>query len=160
MIGALLPVVLLFTTLALYLGFVPRRGVLPAIAVLIVASTAAFFIMARMPGHEAALPILWAWVIVIAASIHFTATRRVAVAIAFAGAAGATSGWLVAAQGHPSDLIVALPCILLCVPARLIVARGWSIAIRIVASWLIAVAMLVALLPLVHTPGYVPDHME
>jgi hypothetical protein len=39
--------------------------------------------------------------------------------------------------------------------------RRVSIALRVVASWLIAVAVLGALLHFLPvTPGYVPDHME
>jgi len=46
-------------------------------------------------------------------------------------------------------------------PAAWIADRRVLIALRVVASWLIAVAMLGALLQLLPvTPGYVPDHME
>ncbi|HEV7446690.1 MAG TPA: hypothetical protein VGO18_29245 [Steroidobacteraceae bacterium] len=63
-----------------------------------------------------------------------------------------------------------LPAILLCaaagavlalLPAAWIADRRLLIALRVVASWLIAVAMLGAMLQLVPvTPGYMPDHME
>jgi hypothetical protein len=46
-------------------------------------------------------------------------------------------------------------------PAVWIVDRRVLIAVRVVASWLIAVAMLGALLQFLPvTPGYMPDHME
>ncbi len=160
MIGAMLPVALLFTTLALFLGFVPKRAVLPAIGVLVATSAAAAMTGGQLPYPGASLPMLWACLIVIAVCVHIAAARQASLAIAFAGAAGIAGGLLIAVQGSLRDLMLALPCVLLCVPARLIVARGWSIALRVLASWLVAVAMLVAFLPLVHTPGYVPDHME
>lgn len=63
-----------------------------------------------------------------------------------------------------------LPATLLCAAAGLLLARlpaAWIvdrrvlIALRMVASWLIAVAMLGALLQFLPvTPGYMPDHME
>jgi hypothetical protein len=54
-----------------------------------------------------------------------------------------------------SGLLLAL------LPAAWIANRRVLIALRVVASWLIAVAMLGALLQLLPvTPGYVPDHME
>jgi hypothetical protein len=63
-----------------------------------------------------------------------------------------------------------LPAVLLCAAAGLVLARlpaAWIvdrrvlIALRIVASWLIAVAMLGALLQFLPvTPGYMADHME
>ena len=42
----------------------------------------------------------------------------------------------------------------------MIVSRGWGIAVKVVASWLAAVAILATMLSLVPTPGYMPDHME
>jgi hypothetical protein len=46
-------------------------------------------------------------------------------------------------------------------PAVWIVDRRVLIALRVVASWLIAVAMLGAMLQFLPvTPGYMPDHME
>jgi hypothetical protein len=46
-------------------------------------------------------------------------------------------------------------------PAAWITDRRVLIALRVVASWLIAVAMLGAMLQFLPvTPGYMPDHME
>jgi len=46
-------------------------------------------------------------------------------------------------------------------PAVWTVDRRVLIALRVVASWLIAVALLGAMLQLIPvTPGYMPDHME
>jgi hypothetical protein len=63
-----------------------------------------------------------------------------------------------------------LPAVALCAAAGLVLARlpaAWIvdrrvlIALRVVASWLIAVAMLGALLQFLPvTPGYMADHME
>jgi hypothetical protein len=63
-----------------------------------------------------------------------------------------------------------LPAVALCAAGGLVLARlpaAWItdrrvvIALRIVASWLIAVAMLGAMLHFLPvTPGYMPDHME
>jgi urease accessory protein len=71
------------------------------------------------------------------------------------------SGAGVGSAGSPTVLIV-LPCLLL-----LLVAAAWliksdrPIVIKIVASWLIAIAVLTATLPFLSvTPGYLPDHME
>jgi len=46
-------------------------------------------------------------------------------------------------------------------PAEWTVDRRVLIAVRVVASWLIAVALLGAMLQFIPvTPGYLPDHME
>lgn len=79
-------------------------------------------------------------------------------------AAGANSGlWagaVVAVAGIRADLIVALPCILLFAIGIPVVRRNWGIGLKVVASWLAAVAILATMLSMVPTPGYTPDHME
>ncbi|MFL6600938.1 MAG: hypothetical protein ACJ8R9_06360 [Steroidobacteraceae bacterium] len=51
--------------------------------------------------------------------------------------------------------------LLVILPAVWITNRRVLIALRVLASWLIAVAMLGALLQFLPvTPGYIPDHME
>ena len=55
---------------------------------------------------------------------------------------------------------MALPWVLVTVPAAWLIAHGRGIAVKIVSSWLIAIALLSAALPLTPTPGYEPDHLE
>jgi hypothetical protein len=51
--------------------------------------------------------------------------------------------------------------LLACLPAAWVTNRRVLIALRVAASWLIAVAMLGALLQFLPvTPGYLPDHLE
>jgi hypothetical protein len=57
-------------------------------------------------------------------------------------------------------LYLGAPAILALAPGRWLVRRKASIVLRVAASWLMAIAGLEALLPLVSTPGYRPDHME
>jgi hypothetical protein len=61
----------------------------------------------------------------------------------------------------PVVLCAAAGLVLAFLPATWIVDRRVLTALRVVASWLIAVAMLGALLQFLPvTPGYMPDHME
>ena len=74
---------------------------------------------------------------------------------------GIWAGGVIALAGLPLDLIKSLPLALLCLPGGWIVARGQSIVIKVMASWLIAVGVLALSLqwaPI--TPGYKPDHMD
>lgn len=66
------------------------------------------------------------------------------------------------AQVLPAVLLWAAGGLVLArLPAAWIADRRVLIALRIVASWLIAVAMLGAMLHFLPvTPGYLPDHME
>ena len=58
------------------------------------------------------------------------------------------------------DLAIALPCVLILLVGRPVVVGGWGIGVKVVASWLTAVAILATMVSLTPTPGYVQDHME
>jgi fatty acid desaturase len=66
------------------------------------------------------------------------------------------------AQVLPAVVLCAAAGLLLALlPASLIADRRVLLALRVIGSWLIAVAMLGVLLQLLPvTPGYLPDHME
>jgi hypothetical protein len=72
---------------------------------------------------------------------------------------GLWSGAVAAASAQFSSL-VALPLVLLLFPARWIVQRDRAIVLQVLSGWLVAVALLMAALPLITTAGYEPDHME
>jgi hypothetical protein len=58
-------------------------------------------------------------------------------------------------------LCAAAGLLLALLPASRITDRRVLLTLRVIASWLIAVAMLGALLQFLPvTPGYLPDHME
>lgn len=74
---------------------------------------------------------------------------------------GIWAGAVISVAGHKVDLLLAIPCTLTLLPASWAVRRGGSIAVKIVSSWLIAVAILAATLQFLPvTPGYLPDHMD
>jgi hypothetical protein len=66
------------------------------------------------------------------------------------------------AQVLPAVVLCAVAGLLLAVlPASLTADRRVLLALKVIGSWLIAVAMLGALLQFLPvTPGYLPDHME
>jgi hypothetical protein len=74
--------------------------------------------------------------------------------------AGLWAGQVVHTDGHAANLMMALPLVMLCVPARWLVKTGRGIALKVVASWLMAIAGMEMVLTLIPTPGYMPDHME
>lgn len=74
--------------------------------------------------------------------------------------AGLWCGLLVALGGSPSVLLEVAPWVLLCLPGAWLVKTGKGVAIKVVSSWLIAIAVLAAALSTVPLPGYMPDHME
>ncbi len=83
--------------------------------------------------------------------------QRAVVVVALAGAVVAGLGLGVAP--NPARSYPALFGLMTAVPALIAERYNFGIAARVVASWLIAVAVLAAVLPYVIAhPGYVPDH--
>ena len=159
--GGALPPALLAAALGFALAFAPRRAIAPGVAVFV--GGAAAFSLARIDPAwtDAIFYGCWASVILTALSVHLPKTLELRAGVLLAANAGLWAGAVIAAAGTPFDLAKALPWVLLCLPARLLVSRRMGIAIKVVASWLVAVSVLGAALPtLTPTPGYVGDHME
>jgi hypothetical protein len=75
--------------------------------------------------------------------------------------AGIWAGAVTALSGPRSNLVKTLPCVLALLPAAFIIRRRAPIVVKVVASWLVAVAVLAGTLQLLPvTPGYLPDHLE
>jgi hypothetical protein len=69
--------------------------------------------------------------------------------------------WAGSQAGASLELPLALAGLAAVAPARMLVAQGRGIAVRVVASWLVTIGVLNAAIPLTTpTPGYVRDHME
>ncbi len=158
--GGALPAALIFAALGFALSFAPRPIRAPALVV------AAFVVLVivQVPfdvSHaEAAYFVCWTTVIGASASVHLPGGLQKRAAMVLALVCGATAGAVLALAGSARDLAAAFPAALVIVPASWLVARGDGIAVKVVSSWLIAIAMLAAALPLTPTPGYAPDHME
>jgi hypothetical protein len=159
--GGALPPALLAAALGFALAFVPRRFAPIAIALFAILAIAASFLSI---SEDLADPIFygcWASVIATAACVHLPKGLPRNAGLILAANAGAWTGALIAVAGAPLDLLKALPWVAVCFPAAWVIGRGGQIAVKVVASWLIAVALLAAALPTVTpTPGYAPDHME
>jgi len=68
---------------------------------------------------------------------------------------------VISLAGSRLDVLKALPCALIVLPASWVVRRYDSIPVKVVSSWVIAVAVLALTLQLLPvTPGYLPDHLE
>jgi len=96
-----------------------------------------------------------------AGSVHLPPRRKGALALPLAANAGVWAGGVIAVTGAPGDLVAALPWALVALPGVCLAETRAAIALKVVASWLIAVAGLAALLPFLPvTPGYLPDHLD
>lgn len=158
---AALPAALLVAAMAFALSFAPRRAIriaLPTFAALLVG---AGLLRTPLAWQDAIFLACWASVLATAALVHLPRGVPVPLAVGAAANAGLWSGLLIATAGEASDAAKVLPIALLCIPGAWLAAGPGRIALRVAASWLVAVAVLAAAIPFTTpTPGYVQDHME
>lgn len=157
--GGFWPPALLGVALAFALAFAPPRLRLPAIILAVVAALAISQSALPSDWQEAIFAGTWLSVIIAALAVHSPRTPD-AWLLVIAGNTGIWAGAVTAIAGTPKDLLRALPLVLLAYPGAWLVANRGAIAIKVAASWLVAIAILVAALPIVPTPGYVQDHVE
>ena len=110
---------------------------------------------------DAAYLACWISIIACGAAMYVPGALRPRVAIALAVGAGAAAGAVIATADAPATLAFVPPVVVVTALAAQAAAARVPIASKVVASWLIAVALLAALLRMLPvTPGYLPDHLE
>jgi hypothetical protein len=149
-----LPAGLLCGAFGLALARAPRHAAIPGLLALAAAAATAAWVVPSA-WRDRATFVGWLVAAVAAALVHRRAGLSALAAFALAVLAGGCAGATAAAP---------LPA-LLCAPAALLaartIARRVPLALGVAASWLIAVAMLAAVLALLPvTPGNLPDHLE
>jgi hypothetical protein len=159
--GGALPPSLLAAALGLALAFAPHGS--RAIGLVLFAGAATAVSLVELPGGalEAVFAACWASVILTAVSVHAPSIRGKGLTLLLAVNAGIWTGAVIGVAGAPADLLKALPWVLVAFPAARIATTRRAIALKVISSWLIAVAALAALLPFLPvTPGYLPDHLD
>jgi len=146
--------------LGLALAFLPLRTALLA-ALAMAAAAVLIFAVGTDPAWIETI-FIGCWLSVIGCALLLIRPSKVPTGLFFAAAviAGLWAGAVSSVAGGVRDLAIALPLVLVLVPGQMIVARGWEIGLKVLASWLTAVAILATMVSLTPTPGYVPDHME
>lgn len=158
--GGPLPLLLLCATIGLLLSYASLRAACLGFASL--AATSVIVSLLALPPRltTALFAGLWLSIILIAALTYLPRDVAARWAIPLATVGGLWVGGLASVSGRKSDLALVLPITLLWVPGRWIVGRGHGLAVKIVASWMIAIATLSLFVSMTPTPGYQPDHME
>ena len=156
--GAAGPAGSLLFAVALALSFADRRTIGSGLVIAM-----AGVILGALTGGQAGWASLviaasWIGVILTALAVHLPRGVGTRLAWLLSTNAGLWCGLLAAQNGWP--VLAMLPLPLLALLGRWVVARGYGIALKVVASWLVAVAGLALALPLFTTPGNVPDHMD
>lgn len=157
---SLLPAAMLCVALTLPLGFLSARMAAYAVTACVVGALAALLVPFPPAHDDAIFAACWLSTLVIAGSVHLPTGVTRALSIALGANAGLWAGQVAQTDGHPRNLLIALPLVLLCEPARWLVRSERGIALKVVASWLMAIAGMEMVLTLIPTPGYMPDHMD
>lgn len=158
--GGLLPPALLAAAFGFALAFAPRGVRWPSLGVFVAAALGVR--AARLPAawEETIFLGLWTSAILTALLVHLPRGVPAPLALGAGANAGLWVGAVTGIAGGPRDLLLALPFALLFLPGAWLARRNLGIAVKVAASWVVAVAVLAAMLPLTPTPGYKPDHME
>jgi len=158
-IGGVLPALLAGLALGLALAFGTRRMRLVGLAALTLAAGAARLIVPPIIASETLL-LLSSLAILLASGIGlFARPLRLAVVAPLGTFVGGVIG-MTASEGNDLSLLGVAVALVLATPAAWLALRRERIVLRVAASWLFTVALLVTVIPLVTTPGYAPDHME
>jgi hypothetical protein len=159
--SGLLPAALLFAALGLALAFTHRRNWVPSLLAMLGPMEAVTYLPLPHGWSEGVLLGCWISVIATAASMHLVRGLGIRVALALSLNTGVWAGAVTSLYGSRLDVLRVLPAVLILLPASWVAGRYTSIAIKVVSSWIIAVAVLAATLQFLPvTPGYLPDHME
>jgi hypothetical protein len=152
---------LLLAALAFALAHASLRARMWSLVALLGAIAALSLLALPRDWLETAFLGCWVSTAATAAAVHLPRGPGLAGGILLSLNAGFWAQAVVGFSGTPHDLLAALAAIILVVPAGWLVARGASIAVKVASSWLIAIAILAAVLPFLPvTPGYLPDHLE
>ena len=158
--AGVVPAGLLFVALGLALAFAPRSARAASLLALVATLGVFSFVPAPQAWLEGVFLGCWIAVIATAASVHLRGFSLFA-ALVLSVDAGIWASAVISLSGSRLDLLKALPCLLIILPAAWVVRRYDSVPVKVVSSWVIAVAVLAITLQLLPvTPGYLPDHME
>lgn len=159
--GGALPPALLCAAVGLALAFAPRRAWVPSLVTLTM--TTAVLAALPIPSEwlEGVFLGCWASVGATAVMVHLPRGMTPSGAVGLSFNAGLWSGAEIVLAGSRLDIVKAVACVLLLFPAAFVVDWRAPIMVKVVASWLVAVAILAAALQFLPvTPGYLPDHLD
>ena len=158
--AGILPMLLLCATVGLLLSFGSQRVAWLGFAGMV--ASGLILSLLTLPTEVSKQIFIGAWVsIIVTATVTYLPPRLPSRwAIPLAINAGAWVGALASLSGRKRDLLVVVPLSLIFVLGRWVVARGLGLGVKVVASWMIAIATLSIFVSMTPTPGYEPDHMQ
>lgn len=159
--GGALPPAILCASLGLALAAAERE--LCRLGIFAVVAAAGALAWVRLPASwtDGIFLGCWSSIVFNAGHTHLAGPPRRISTLLLCCNTGIWAGAVISVAARKADLLLALACTLTVLPASWAVRRGGSIAVKVLSSWLIAVAILAATLQFLPvTPGYLPDHMD
>lgn len=158
--GGILPILLICATVGLALSLVGWRDAWLGVAAIVLSALLVSIFNIPPTASKIIFFGLFVSTILTAVLVYVPQSWPRHWAIPVAVNAGGWAGALASLSGMHNALWLALPLCLLCLPGRWINQRGFGIAVKVAASWMIAISSLALFVSLMPHPGYVPDHME
>lgn len=154
------PAMLLSLMLGLTLAFAARRTV--AIACLLLAAAALATSLFALPLEWRGAMAIGCWSETVLLAILVFSGRPLPAPLAAVAAtiAGCFVGAVASQLARPFVIVEALLCTLILLPAAWLVRRRWSIAVKVLASWLLAVAVLAGGTTIATGPTAGSDHLD
>ncbi len=158
--GGILPMLLLCAAVFLALGLASDGAAWRGVAAFASAALIVAFLPLSPDHAQVIFSGLFVTTIVTAALVYLPRglPNRWAIAAGLNG--GAWAGALASAPQSRGQLALAVPFGLIFVAKRWLPFSGYTIVIKVIASWVMAIAALSMLVSMMPTPGYMPDHME
>ncbi|MDQ3074302.1 MAG: hypothetical protein M3Q88_01640 [Pseudomonadota bacterium] len=157
--GGIVPLLLISATVGLILAFAPLR--MAVYGLLAFAGAAMLGYMGPKLFPLGAVFIgLWLSVVGTAVLAYLPVARWRIALVPVTINDGLWLGACAAMTSTAAGLFAGILTILLVFPAKWLVERQFAIVIKVIASWMIAIASLSMFVSLMPTPGYEPDHME
>lgn len=158
--GGILPLLLISATIGLALSFAGRRQAWIGAGVVASAALLTSLLPIAQSGSTMAFAGLWISMIITAAMVYLPRDWPTQWVIPILAIGGGSAGAVASLSDMRWGLALALPLSLLFMPGRLIIDRGYEVAVKVAASWMIPIAALSLFVSMMPHPGYVPDHME
>ncbi|MEO6579625.1 MAG: hypothetical protein ABIN83_00550 [Sphingomicrobium sp.] len=158
--GGILPILMICATVGLALSLVDRRDAFLGITAIVLSAVLVSIFKIAPGASKIVFAGLFLSTIFTAILIYLPRSWPHHWALPVTVNAGGWAGALASLSGMHTALWLALPLCLICLPGRWIEQRGLGIAVKVAASWMIAISSLALFVSMMPHPGYVPDHME
>jgi hypothetical protein len=155
-----LPLALLCAALGLALAKTPWKIAAIALAALVASALLSTAVIPTAGWETPALLGLWISAGLTAALAYLPRGIGGVFSVLAGGNAGLWVGVVAHSAGGGAGIASALPLALLFLPAAWLLQKELGAAVKIAASWIVAVSILAGMVAVSPTPGYAPDHMQ